>query len=103
MIQTGIQLGLNGQNLDYYFVHWYGNWNLFRKIMLITGFLYDNGKETGQFGETFARYGLDISLRRPLTQKLSASLGYRFFLKDAVPTDFSYTVNSILLGLDYRF
>ena len=103
MIQTGVQLGLYGQNLDYYFLRWSASWNVMRKMTLSTACFFEEGTQTGSFEEDFTRWGLEINLGRLITQKLTAGLGYRFMNRDSSQPLRGYTINSIFLNCAYRF
>ena len=76
---------------------------MIRDLGLHTGFVYENGRRMGSFPEHFTRAGADLNLSRRITEKLSAGLGYRFLIRHSDLPSSSYTDNSILVTLAYRF
>ena len=54
-------------------------------------------------GETFDQYGPQITLSRPLTAKLSSSLGYQLYWRSSNESGRAYTVNIVSLNLTYTF
>ncbi len=79
------------------------NWRLFLKTTLQTSLSYERVEQTRDFGETANRYGVGIGLVRPLTQRLSGSLRYQYYLKDSDLENRSYTQNRLVLDLRYTF
>ena len=53
--------------------------------------------------ETYNQYGPGISLSRPITAKLSSSLGYQLYWRDSNLAGRNYTVNVVSLNLSYTF
>ncbi len=92
-----------GSTIDRYFARWQANWKIVRKLTLGTSFSYENGTELITGGETYNQYGPGISLSRTLTDKLSGSLGYQFYLRDSNLPDRNYTVNIVSLNFNYTF
>ena len=104
-VDTGLQWGSGGRLLNYYFLRWNVDWNVIRNITLTTGFRFEDGKQTGTVNEKFNLFGVELFLQRPITQKLTASLGYRFTLRESnsdLP-NYTYTANSVYLSGTYRF
>ena len=98
----GLQFGIT-DNLDYYFVNWNADWNVIRNLGVRTSLLYENGTRTGTLPEQFSRFGADLILSRQITEKLTASLSYRFLVRQSNLPSSGYADNSILLNLAYRF
>jgi hypothetical protein len=109
-----VQVNLNGgRNLsstlfagptDTYSANLSANWNIIRKLTLVTSFAYQLGTQVGVAGgETFEQYGPNIQLSRPITKKLSSSLAYQFLERGANAAGQAYTLNVVTLGISYQF
>ena len=98
-----------GQPNDYYFVRWQPNWNVFRKYQLSTPFWWQKGSQLsnrlyGQGGATdYNQYGIGITLGRPITKKLSSSLGYQLIRESSSQSNLNYTANIVSLNFSYQF
>ena len=92
-----------GGPIERYYVRWQASWSILRKMTLGTSFSYENGTELHPGGETYNQYGPGISLSRPITAKLSSSLGYQFYLRDSNLPNRNYIVNVVSLNLNYAF
>jgi len=79
------------------------NWRILHKINLTTSFEFEHGSQFGSGAETFNRYGPGVSLSRLITQKLLASLGYRFYNRDSNLPDRDYVVNIASVDVRYQF
>ena len=98
-----LNIAFYGGTVDQYFVTWQGNWKILQKVTLGTSFSYVHGTDLYTGGETYNQYGPGISLSRPITAKLSTSLGYQFYLRDSNLPDRNYIVNVVSLNLNYAF
>ncbi len=98
-----LNFALFGGTVDLYYAHWNASWKIFRKTSVTTGFDFDHGKQLGATAETFTRYGPAISLGRPLTEKLTGNLGYRYYWRDSNLTGRGYTSFIVTSDLSYRF
>lgn len=79
------------------------SWRLFLKTTLQTSLSYERVEETREFGEIANRFGVGIGLARSLTQRLTGSLRYQYYLKDSDLENRSYTQNGLVLDLRYTF
>ncbi len=100
---AGLQWGLFAQNVEYYFAYWNAYWNVISNISLRTGLFYEDGSVSGSLTEDFYRVGTEVGVSRPITQKLTVSLGYRYYYRDSNLPLRDYRVNSIVLNCAYRF
>ncbi len=102
-----------GGTVEDYYLNFSANWNLIYKMTLSTSLGFDHGTQKfsyvsgGRLGvrtENFDRYAPGVSLGRNLTQKLSAALQYRYFLRDSdLGPSGRYAANIVTLDLRYRF
>jgi hypothetical protein len=98
-----ISVAFSGGTIDRYFADWQANWKIVRKVALGTSFRYEHGSQVMSGGETYDQYGPGISLSRPLTAKLSSSLGYQIYWRDSNLPGRNYTVNVVSLNFNYTF
>ncbi len=91
-----------GGTIDLYFARWQADWKLLRRITLATSFAFEHGTQLITGAETFNRFGPAISLGRALAEKLTASLGYQFYLRCSDLPGRDYTVNIVSLNLTYK-
>lgn len=98
-----LQAGYFSDSLELIYFRHGSTWNLFRKTSLTTSLSYEYFRETRQQGEKGSRYGAGLGFVRPLTQKLTGSLRYSFYLKDSDDNTRDYTQNRLVLDLVYRF
>ena len=89
--------------LDLYFVRWQANWRLFQNITLGTSFVYENGSYLQSNQETFDRYGPGLSVSRPLSRKLTASMAYQYYNRESNLPYRTYTDNVLTLSFNYKF
>ena len=94
-----------GQPYDYYFVRWQPNWNIFRKYQLTTPFWWQKGTQLYYQGggADFDQYGIGINIGRPITKKLSGSLGYQLIRESSSQLSLNYTANIVSLNFSYQF
>jgi hypothetical protein len=92
-----------GGTIDRYFARWQANWAVLRKLTLSTSFSYEYGTQLSGVVETYDQYGPGISLSRPITAKLTSSLGYQVYLRDSNLSGRNYTVNVVSLSFNYVF
>jgi hypothetical protein len=98
-----LSVAFAGGTVDRYFARWQANWQVVRKVTLGTSFSFENGTDLYVGGETYDQYGPGISLSRSITEKLSGSLGYQFYLRDSNQPNRNYTVNVVSLNFNYTF
>jgi hypothetical protein len=98
-----ISVAFSGGTIDRYFAHWQANWGILRKVTLGTSFSYEHGSQVFAGAETYDQYGPGISLSRPITAKLSSSLGYQLYWRDSNLPGRNYTVSVVSLNLNYVF
>lgn len=92
-----------GGTVDLYYARWNADWKIFRKTSVSTSFEYDHGSQLGVGAETFDWYGPGISLGRMLTEKLSGSLGARYFWRGSNLAGRDYTDFIVSSSLRYKF
>jgi hypothetical protein len=110
-----VTLGTFSNFQDLYFARYNIAWKVIRKVDLGTQFFYEHGSYPpvlvtlpnipviALFGDNYDRFGAAITLGYHLMQKLTATVGYRFTLKDSQTPGLSYTQNAATLGLVYQF
>jgi hypothetical protein len=98
-----ISVAFSGGTIDRYFALWQANWAVLRKLTLSTSFSYEHGTQLSGVAETYDQYGPGISLSRPITAKLTSSLGYQVYLRDSNLSGRNYTVNVVSLSFNYVF
>ncbi len=102
-LQSQFGSGRGSQLLDSKYIAYSASWNLLRKTALYTTLRYEHDQQSGLLGETFDWFGTTVSLSRPITQSLSATLGYQFHLKDSDRKGSDYLQNRLVLSLAYAF
>jgi hypothetical protein len=98
-----INLAFYGGTVDGYYARLSAGWKILRKITLGTTLSYEYGTQLSGTPETWDRYGFWITLGRSITSKLSASLGYQFYLRQSDLPDRSYDLNVVSLSFNYAF
>ena len=98
-----ISATLAGGTIDRYFAYWRANWRIVRKVGLTTSFSYEHGSQLAAGAETYDQYGPGISLSRPITAKLSSTLGYQVYWRGSNLSGRNYTVNVVSLNFNYLF
>jgi hypothetical protein len=105
-----LQSGSFSETLDLIYARYEANWRLFQKTSLGFSLSYEHFTEVLRESNVADRYGFGLSLSRPLTRKLGASLQYHYFLKDSsLATGNSslatgnYVQNQLALSLLYSF
>jgi len=98
-----LQAGYFSDSVELAYLRHGATWRLFRQTSVTTSLSYEYFRETRQQGEKGSRYGAGLGLVRPLTQKLTGSLRYLFYLKDSDVRTREYTQNRLVLDLIYRF
>ncbi len=103
-VGTQVQLGVNSNSLKLYYARHHGLWRIVRNTDVRSEIFYEHGTESGAFTpETFARYGVRLSLGYQLTRKLNTGLAYQFTYKNSDLPLRDYSQNSVTLTLLYRF
>lgn len=102
-VQSGLEWGTGGRNLELSFVRWNGDWGFLRKFRIGTPLFYEHGRETGDFPRNFDRFGGGINIGRLLTEKLYGNVGYLFSRRESDQAGSSYDLNIISLNLTYTF
>jgi hypothetical protein len=98
-----INFAFYGGNIDEYYAQLNAQWKFMRKTSISTSLEYEHGSQVGFAGETFDRYGGGISAGRPITSKLSSSLGYQFYWRGSDVAGRDYLSNIVSLTLAYQF
>ena len=99
------EIGFNsfGGIYNAYAVTWQGNWHILRKITLGTSFTYQHGSQVAYGVETYDWFGPKLLISRPITRKLTAEFGYRYYWRGSTLPQNEYTANVFSLNLGYRF
>jgi hypothetical protein len=95
-----LQSGIDSDLIELWHVRSSANWNLLRKTGLATTLSYEHAKTTD---EILDRYGFGVTLSRTLTEHLTGSLGYQFYLKNSDLANSDYLQNRLVLNLVYTF
>jgi hypothetical protein len=98
-----VNLAFYGGTLEEYYARLSASWRILRKITLGTSLSYENGTYLSQDQAPYDRYGFGITLGRPITAKLTASLGYQFYLRQSDAPNQSYDLSVVSLNLNYQF
>jgi hypothetical protein len=86
-----------------YLASWQGNWHIVRKVILTTSFVYAHGNQAAYGRETYDWLGPQLLAKRPITRKLTAQLGYRFYWRGSTVPQNQYTADLASLNLEYKF
>ena len=92
-----------GSAVDRYFAQWQASWRILRKVTLGTSFVYEHGTQLSGWSETYDQYGPGISFSRPITAKLTSSLGYQLYSRNSDMPGRKYTTSIVSLNLNYTF
>jgi hypothetical protein len=87
---------------DAYIASWQGNWHVVRKTTISTSFTYQHGTQFAYGTETYDWFGPQLLIKRPITRKLTATLGYRYFWRESTLPQNQYTADLVSLNLDYQ-
>lgn len=98
-----VQSGIASDLVDMWRVQDTADWNILRKTRVSTTVSYEHAKTSTTTGETLDRYGFGITLGRTLTEHLTGSLGYQFYLKNSDRAASDYLQNRLVLNLAYTF
>ena len=98
-----VSVVFSGGTIDRYYANWQANWAILRKVTLGTSFSYEEGSQLFAGAETYSQYGPGISLSRPITAKLTSSLGYQLYWRDSNLANRNYTLSIVSLNLNYAF
>lgn len=80
------------------------SWRGIRNITLTGGPLYEDGSEKyGYRDDQYTRIGFNVGASYQILEKLTASLGYRFAIKDSSTVVWNYTQNVVTATITYRF
>jgi hypothetical protein len=99
-------LGVYGQAQTYYYVRLDSNWKIFKDYIISTPLWWQQGSWIYNSAAGISDYqqiGLGFSVTRMVTQKLSATIGYRFVRETSDLATLTYTVNEVDLNLSYQF
>jgi len=86
-----------------YLVAWQGNWHILRKTTFGTSLVYQHGSQTAYGVETYDWFGPGLLFKRPITRKLTAGLGYRYYWRGSTLPNNRYTADLLSLDLGYQF
>jgi hypothetical protein len=99
-----LYMAYSGNMVDTYYARWQANWKLIRETRISTSFSYEQGTVGFAGSETYDRYGPGVSLTRDfLKNKLSSSLGWRYYWRESDLPGRDYGVNIVSLNLMYNF
>lgn len=98
-----VSVAFSGGTIDRYYANWQANWAIMRKVTLGTSFTYEEGSQLFAGAETYSQYGPGITLSRPITAKLTSSLGYQLYWRDSNLANRNYTLSVVSLNLNYVF
>jgi hypothetical protein len=98
-----VSVVFSGGTIDRYYANWQANWAIMRKVTLGTSFSYEEGSQLFFGAETYSQYGPGISLSRPITAKLTSSLGYQLYWRDSNLAGRNYTLSIVSLNFNYVF
>ena len=102
-VGRSVQSGIASDLVDMWHVRHGADWKVLRKTGVSTSISYERGTTSQTLGEELERYGFGIIFSRQLTQKMSGSLGYQFYLKNSDLAGRDYTQNRLVLNLGYAF
>lgn len=102
-VNRTVQSSISSDLLDVWQIQDRARWNIFRKTGLNTTLSYEHASQNSVLGETLDRYGFGVALSRRLTEKMNASLGYQFYLKNSDDANRDYTQNRLVLDVVYTF
>ena len=102
-VNRTVQSSISSDLLDVWQIQDRARWNIFRKTGLNTTLSYEHASQNSVVGETLDRYGFGVALSRRLTEKMNASLGYQFYLKNSDDANRDYTQNRLVLDVVYTF
>ncbi len=98
-----VSVVFSGGTIDRYYANWQANWAILRKVTLGTSFSYEEGSQLFFGAESYSQYGPGITLSRPITAKLTSSLGYQLYWRDSNLAGRNYTLSIVSLNLNYVF
>ena len=98
-----LQAGFYNDTTDTIFANYSASWRLFRKTSFRYTLSFEHYEDTQDDSDSGQRYGFGCGFYRPLTEKLSASVDYNFYLKNADDSAEDYTQNRLVLALGYSF
>lgn len=100
-------LAYTGQAQSYYYVRLNTQWNVFKNYQISTPIWWQSGtwiyNSSFQGISDYQQLGAGFTVSRTLTQKLSASIGYRFVDETSNRDTLKYFVDIVDLALTYRF
>jgi hypothetical protein len=97
-----ISFGFFAGTIDLYDATLQVRWHLFQKISVGTWFGFEHGSQVLIGTETFDRFGPGLSLERPITRRMSASLRYQYYQRQSnIPGD-DYAVNIVTMNFAFR-
>ncbi len=80
------------------------SWRGIRNVTLTGGPLYEDGSEKfGYRDDQYTRIGFNVGASYQIMEKLTASLGYRFSIKDSSNYVWNYTQNVVTATVNYLF
>ena len=98
-------IGNQSSLTEQWYAAFYLNWGGLKNISVSSGFRYETATQSiGQIGDNYDRVYASLHLACPIKRKLTASLDYRYWLKNSDLTSANdYEQNRLLLQLAYRF
>lgn len=99
-----LQQGVSSDIIELWAVRYQADFPIATQTTCTPRFFYEHGRELKAVGgEQFQRFGAGFTVSRQLAERLRASAGYRFTVKDSDLATRSYHQNSVSLELNYRF
>lgn len=103
-VSRELQLGVSSDVVEVWSVRYQADLKVMQHTTVSPRAFYEDGRELKTAGgESYTRFGVGVGLTRQLSEKLRASLGYAFTLKESDLALRSYRQNSVTLDLSYRF
>jgi hypothetical protein len=98
-----VDFAYNGQPVDRYFVQLSPAWNFINKLQISPSFRWEQGEQVVAHAVNYDQYTVGITTGYALTQKLSASVYYRWVMETSIQQSLNYTANIVGLSLNYQF
>lgn len=102
-----VQLGLNSDLTEDWYVRPRITWNFIKGLVFNTGFFYEHGQQgvgnvTGNLTENYDWYGGEFTVDHELTSRFTIGMNYRLTLRSSNVANNEYTQNLVGLHLTYH-
>ena len=103
-----LRLGMQANTTEATYFRPNVTWKFIKDVTLQGSISYEHGaqdliQQAGGVAETYDTYGAMLSLSRPITKKLTASMNYRLTLRSSNAASRGYTQDIVGLLLTYTF